>query len=93
MSAIYLELLMLAMGVLSHFMKALTQMKKDGMPTTPKEYWRENPYHSVMTLIGAVVGFVALFQMNELSPITAFGVGFMANSVADVIGSRALNKL
>lgn len=84
---------MLVLGVFAHFLKAMGQIRKDGELISPVEYWRKNPYHSLMTVIGAIVGFVALMEMGQLSPVNAFAFGFMANSVADIIGSRSVNKL
>lgn len=84
---------MLLLGLATHFIKAMMQIMKDGKPITPICYWRDYPYQSSLSLIGAVVGFVALRETGNLSLITAFGVGYMANSVADILGSRTQGKL
>ena len=87
------EPLMLILGVLAHFFKALAQIRVNGHPINPIKYWLDHPYHSALTVIGAIVGYVALMETGQLTAINAFGIGFMANSVADVIGSRSTKVL
>ncbi len=88
-----IEIIMLLLGLATHFLKALLQMKLAGNHLTPIEYWRGHPYQSGLAVVGAVVGFVALYESGNLTSINAFGIGYMANSVADVLGGRAQGKL
>ena len=92
MNMTYLICMML-LGLAVHFIKVMMTIMKDGQPITPIAYWKDYPYQSALSLIGAVVGFVALKETGNLSLITAFGVGYMANSVADILGSRTQGKL
>lgn len=94
MVEILLSLVMVICGLIVHFLKDLIRIKQetDKLPSI-KGYWREHPYQSLICIVGAVVGFIALFSTGQLTPITAFGVGYMANSVADTIGKRSLDKL
>jgi hypothetical protein len=47
----------------------------------------------VLCVIGAVVGYVGLYEYQELTPITAFSVGWMSNSIADKVGKRSVGVL
>jgi len=82
------EIIMMAAGLLTHFFKSLQGMKREGRPITPKEYWRDNPYHSGLSIVGAVIGFILLNETGQLNLAAAFTVGFMADSMPNMIGSR-----
>lgn len=94
MIEIGLSAVMLLLGLIAHFLKHLMKVKKDGgVILTPRQYWVKNPYHSSLALVGAVAGFIALLSLGQLTPILALGLGYMADSVPDAIGSRTLDKL
>jgi hypothetical protein len=88
-----IELLMVLCGLLVHFLKDLVRLKAEGAFLTPLQYWRKYPYQTLFCVIGAVVGVVALNEAQQLTPITAFAVGYMSNSVADMIGKRGTVRL
>lgn len=84
---------MLFYGLAAHFLKDMARLAKEGQRMGLADYWLAFPYQSGISMIGAVAGFAALQEAGHLSGITAFGVGYMANSVADVIGKRAGERL
>lgn len=84
-----LSIAMLIFGVLAHFLKFLIQLKRDGKRISPIKYITSNPLETSFAIIGACVGFIALLQFGKLDPVNAFGIGYMANSIADVLGGRA----
>lgn len=86
-------IIMVAGGLLTHFLKDIVRIKKESGFITPKQYWAKHPYQTTLAIIGATVGFIALSSTGQLTPITAFGVGYMANSVADTIGKRSIDKI
>lgn len=89
-----ITLSMLILGLLSHFLKDFIKIKKDtGKMVNPLTYWKENPYQTLLSTIGAVSGYFALMETAQLTALTAFGIGYMANSVADMLGQRSLNKI
>ena len=61
----------------------------DATPIKPIRYWRQYPYHTLLAIIGALVGYAALLASDKLDALSAFGVGYMANSMSDLIGTRA----
>ena len=85
--------LMTFLGLCSHYLKDIIRLRNEGQMMSLKQYWCKHPYQSLLTVVGAVVGFIALSSMEQLNPVTAFGIGYMANSVADTIGKRTVNKL
>jgi len=84
---------MLLLGMAAHFLKALAQAKKADSYPGAWGYWVRHRPSSYLAIVCALAGFVSLYAAGRLDPMTAFGVGFMANSVGDVLGSRASNKL
>lgn len=89
-----ITIIMVVLGLLTHFLKDLIRIKQEnGVPPNIIEYWKANPYQTLLCVVGACAGYFALLETGQLTALTAFGIGYMANSVADVIGKRALNKI
>lgn len=86
-------IIMVVGGLLTHFLKDIIRIKKESGFITLKQYWAKHPYQTALAIIGAIVGFIALSSTGQLTPITAFGVGYMANSVADTIGKRSIDRI
>ena len=84
---------MAVIGLLPHFLKDLVRIRAEGNKIGMHTYWTKYPYQSMLCVIGAIVGIAALEEMNQLTSLTAFGAGYMSNSVADVIGKRATGKM
>lgn len=94
--------MMLIYGLAAHFLKALGQIKKNtGVLITPRQYYLSNPYQTALAFIGSIVGY-AIFIPDIDNPApdvarvilaTAFTIGYMADSVVDMVGQRSgLNK-
>ena len=84
---------MLIYGLLSHYLKKMSEAVISDEKVTPVKYWSRNPYQTLLCAIGAVVGYAALIETHQLTGLTAFGVGYMSNSIADIIGARTARKL
>ena len=87
---------MLFYGLATHFLFEFARMLSDNDPICLIAYLFGTTKHQVQTcisVIGALVGYAALNHTGDLSPITAFGVGYMANTVPDLIGKRVGAKL
>lgn len=86
--------IMLALGLAAHFCKELARINKEtGAVPHAVRYWSRHPYQTALCIIGALVGFFALYETQQLTGLTAFGCGWMANSMADIIGKRAGQSL
>ena len=82
------------LGLLTHQLTILAEMSQArGKMVTPFDYIKERPYKLSLSAIGAVVGYIVLMQMNELTLLTAFGVGYMANDSIDRVGKMAATKI
>lgn len=81
--------LMLVLGLVAHFLKDFARIRKEtGRNPSIMRYWRDNPHQSLLSVVSAVAGFIVLLETKELTSVTAFMLGYMANSVADILGKR-----
>lgn len=86
--------LLCLLGLAAHFCKELIRIQRDtGAPPHAVRYWSKHPYQTALCVIGAAVGFLGLYEAQQLTSVTAFGCGWMANSMADVMGKRAGSSL
>lgn len=96
---------MLGYGLITHFGRKVLAASTHGTDNLPSitDYWKKNPLNSLLSLIGAIVGY-ALFahfpDFDKMAPdiqsvvrSTAFGIGFMADNIADAVGQKALRKV
>lgn len=87
-------------GVITHFGRKVIASRMHESDKTPciTDYWKKNPTQSALALIGAYIGY-GLFvdgpdfskvdqQLLNMARMTAFGVGFMADNIADAIASN-----
>lgn len=93
-------LVLMVLGLLTHFVKAFAEiMKATGIRMTPWSYYVQNPWHSLLAVIGALVGYALLIgEVNMIKldgaaanaiRINAFFIGYMADSVLDMLGQRS----
>lgn len=81
---------MLIMGVAVHWLKSLITMRnvKDMQPLSVSVYWLRFWPESLVALFSGIAGYAFLIDTGNLTSINAFGIGYMANSLADIIGNR-----
>lgn len=81
---------MMVLGMLLYFLKSLVQIKKGtGQTLTLHQYYVANKWHTLFAVASAVTVYFLLYGSPEMTRVTAFGIGFMADSVADLIGQRS----
>lgn len=86
--------MMMLYGLATHYLKALAEITRiEGKVIAPVTYWKKYPYHTALSLVGAFAGFGALYDTNELTSLTAFGLGYISDSVADILGNRTRSIL
>ena len=82
-----------ALGLLTHQIGILAEMSQArGVRVSPFDYIRERPYKLSLSIIGAIIGYIVLQQSGELTLITAYGIGYMANDSIDRVGKMATMK-
>jgi len=89
-------ILMAVLGVISLWLKQITMARSKSVPgmspVSLKTYWLTNWPSTLFALTSTAGGIAFLDYLNLLNgkagPALAFGVGFIANNVADLIGGR-----
>ena len=76
-------------GVASHVLKQIIQVRQTDETLHIGAYLTKYPYQMTLMLVGAIVAFIVLLEMNQLNMASAFMGGYMANSVADIVGDRS----
>lgn len=94
---------MLLYGLLTHFIRKrlanVTHETEERACIT--DYWKAHPLQSMISVVGALVGYALLVgatipadeQVLQLMRMTAFGVGYMADNMADAIGEQTIRKV
>lgn len=80
-------------GMLMYYLKKVIESariyRKAGQQVSLLSYWKDHPYQSAFSVVSALAGFAALYGTDELTKLTAFGLGYMSESVTGVLGKRA----
>src|SRR3990167_2838866 len=86
---------MLIYGMLAHFARKVIAAQAHQSDRRPciTDYWKHNPMQTIVSLTGALAGFGALYGSPELTKLTAFGIGYMADNLADAVGEQTLKKV
>lgn len=86
---------MLFMGIFAHLLKNYDTWRITVCKTncTIRKYWSENKVQHITSGIAAIAAYVGLAETNQLTALSAFGIGWMCNSVADYIGKKIPDKI
>lgn len=80
MEYVYLIVAMIA-GTGTHVLKKVVERRKTDTTFTLKHWLTAYPYKTVLTLMAGAAGFLGLMGAGELTLLTAFMAGYMANSL------------
>lgn len=85
-----LTAMLLILGVLTHWLKAFSTARRAQAlaPISARDYWFKFWPESMVVLFSAVAGYLFLMESGNLSYVNSFGIGFIANSLADLVGNR-----
>lgn len=86
-------IVLLVLGTVSHFLKKVVEAWRQGEKITLKQYFISNPYQTIFSIVISLTGFFLLYGSPDLTRITAWAVGFLGDSLAEVIGDRSKVKL
>lgn len=76
-------------GLVAHYLKKLIEARNaTGQIVSPKSYYLANPYTSLSSLMLCAGGMLMLWGSEELTRVTAFGLGYMADSMISMIMRR-----
>jgi len=81
---------MALLGFIAHVVKKIMRVRRDGHVVSPWKYVKLYPYQTFFALVGAVAGIGSLAATGMLNAVSAFAVGYMSNSVADMLGKKGI---
>lgn len=81
-------LAMLLAGLLTHLLKKFLEVRQQLEALTLPTYLKARPYKSALAVIGASAGYLLIADPSPPSLVAAFGVGYAADSMLEVIGAR-----
>lgn len=80
---------MLLVGIAAHWAKKLMERHREtGAMVSPVEAFKDQPYHVVWVTLMAVAGGYALYDMGQLTIVSALLFGFSADSAAAALKRR-----
>ena len=89
-----MEALMCTLGLMTHQIAILAEMSQArGCTVWPQDYVKDRPYKFALAVIGAMVGYIILYELEQLTMLTAFGIGAAANDSIDRAGSMSVSKI
>lgn len=80
MEMLILVVLLIA-GTATHIVKKVVERRQTDETFSLKDFLTKYPYKTVLTMMAGVGGFLGLMAAGELSHVTAFMTGYMANSL------------
>lgn len=96
---------LMLLGLMAHFGRKILAAVTHDAANKPclTDYWRKNPIQTVISVTGALAGY-AMFahfpDFDKMSPevqnvvrVTAFGIGYMADSVVDAVGTKTKTRI
>lgn len=80
MEYVYLILLMLA-GSATHIVKKVVERRKTDETFSLKDFLTRYPYKTALTIMAGAGGFLGLMAAGELTMVSAYMTGYVANSL------------
>lgn len=84
--------LMAICGVVTHWAKQIMLGRRANVPGMSAislwDYWVKYWPETLTAVTSTVAGIALLHELGRVSPVAAFGVGYLGNSAADLIGGR-----
>lgn len=84
---------LVAAGLVSHFVWKLAELEARGQPVGAFAYIRKAPYTALNVVLGAYGLLLLAFYAGEMGPVGSFCMGVAANSAGDKLRARAQAKL
>jgi hypothetical protein len=79
-------IIMLILGIVIHQLLSMAKQNKvAGGGLNPKEYYMSHPYATTATILLSVAGFFMLSGLEQLTQVTALGVGDMGDSLGNTV--------
>ena len=85
--------LMLWAGQVLHILKKVKELEERTPEVTIRKYVLRHKYGVLFSLVGGLVAYAMLYEMGELSAVSAFMAGYMSDSLIDAAASRVKRKV
>ena len=72
---------LLLMGSVTHVIKKVVEKRKTDNQFSLKAFLTLYPYKTMLTVMAGVAGYAGLYAVGELTFLSAFMTGYMANSL------------
>jgi len=76
-----LTIILLFVGSAIHIVKKVVQRRKTNNQFSLKDFLTKYPYKTVLAVAAGFAGYLGLMSAGELSYVTAFMTGYMANGL------------
>ena len=81
--------LLLLLGNATHIVKKVVEVRETQGNFNLKKYLSMYPYKTFLVLMAGMGGYLGLMAAQELTPLTSFMAGFMANSLGGIEAGEA----
>ncbi len=72
---------LMLLGATTHVVKKVVERRKTNETFSLKEYLTKYPYKTFLVVMAGGAGYLGLLTMNELTYISAFMTGYVADSL------------
>lgn len=87
-SMIAVGVMMAALGHLVHLLKKVVELRASGEEVGLLGFVRSRPYRTALGMAGSAAAMGYLFDSGDVTAMTAFGFGYMADSGLAMLESR-----
>jgi hypothetical protein len=80
---------LMLLGNITHIVKKIVEVRKTDGTFSIKKYLSMYPYKTFLIVMAGIGGYLGLLSANELTYVTSFMAGFVANSLGGIEGHEA----
>lgn len=85
----FVTICLMLLGSATHVVKKVIEVRKTDGSFSLVKYVTMYPYKTYMVLMASVGGYLGLLSAGELSYVTAFMAGWLANSLGNIEADKA----
>lgn len=85
--------LLLWLGQLVHVLKEVKEIENQAPGVTMGKYMNRHKYGVAFSLVAGLACYAILYEMGDLSAVSAFMAGYMSESVMNAAASRVTRKV
>jgi hypothetical protein len=85
--------LLLWLGQLVHILKSVKEIENQAPGVTMARYIKRHKYGTAFSIVAGLACYAILYEMGDLSAVSAFMAGYMSESVMNAAASRVTRKV